>query len=85
MGYAARPALVIAVQRVAAQIASRAAELLMKLPWWVLSDPPPVREVLLKYGGYDNAGRQGAIAEIARAGAGEEALLWLCRKIPATP
>lgn len=82
MGYTARPALVTAAQSGSPQVASRAAELLMKLPWWVLSDPPEIRAILLKYGTYDNLGRQGAITEIARTGGGEAALLRLVQEEP---
>ena len=82
IGYSARPALVLAARSASPQIASRAADVLMKLPWWVLGDPPDVRDVLMKYGGLDNDGRKQAIQDLAILPGSEPALLRLVQDEP---
>jgi tetratricopeptide (TPR) repeat protein len=82
MGFRARPALVRAAQSGSPQVASRASELLMPMPWWVLNDPPGVRQKLLQYGSLNNNERMSAIGEIAIIPGSESALLRLAHDDP---
>jgi tetratricopeptide (TPR) repeat protein len=82
MGFAARPALVEAARSNSPQIASRAAEVLMKLPWWTLSDPDTVREQLIRYGNANNDERKQIIQQIFLTPGGEPALLRLVQEEP---
>jgi tetratricopeptide (TPR) repeat protein len=82
MGTAARPALVQAARSPSPQISSRAAEVLMRLPWWIPSDPDKVREELVKYGAGGNEDRKQVISELAIIPGGEPALLRLVQEEP---
>src|SRR2546423_9582329 len=82
MGAAARPALVKAAQGGSLQIASRATDLLMKLPWSIQSDPARVREALNGYGDANNDQRKNIIENLYKLSGAEPALLRLVQEEP---
>src|SRR5436190_623177 len=82
LGAAARPALVKAAQGGSLQIASRAADLLMKLPWFIAADPDRVREILTGYGDANNDERKNLIDKLCMVSDGEPALLRLVQEEP---
>src|SRR5437764_8471510 len=80
MGATARPALVMAAQGGSLQIASRATDLLMKLPWSIPSDPARVREALNGYGDANNDQRKIIIENLYKISGAEPALLRLVQE-----
>jgi predicted Zn-dependent protease len=82
MGATARPALVKAAQAGSLQIASRATDLLMKLPWSIASDPDRAREALGGYGDANNDERKNIIDKLATVPGAEPALLRLVQEEP---
>lgn len=82
LGYTARPMLVKAARGPSPQIASRASDLLMKLPWWVPADPPLVQQYLNGYGLADNDERINTIDKLAEVPGAEPALLRLTQEEP---
>jgi tetratricopeptide (TPR) repeat protein len=77
-----RPALVRAAQSTSPQISSRAAEILMKLPWYLPSDPPDVRRMLVVYGTGGIEQRAALMTEIGKMTGSEPALLRLAQEEP---
>ena len=82
IGDPARAELVQAARSDSPQIASRAAEVLMKLPWYAKSDPDDVRDKLAKYGAANNDDRKELIKQIVQDEGCEPALLRLARDDP---
>ncbi len=82
LGYTARPMLVKAARGPSPQISARAAELLMKLPWWVAGDPQIVQQYLNGYGTLNNEDRRDVVQRIADTSGGEPALLRLTQEEP---
>src|SRR2546421_10838275 len=82
LGAAARPALVKAAQGGSLQIASRATDLLMKLPWSIPSDPDRAKEALSGYGDANNDERKNIIDKLCTVSGGEPALLRLVQEEP---
>jgi hypothetical protein len=82
IGDPARQALVMAARSNSPQIASRASEILMKLPWWDKDDPDDVKDKLQKYGELSNEERAQALGEIAKVQSSEPALLRIAEDDP---
>lgn len=82
MGTKVRPELLKAVRSASPQIASRASEILMKLPWGQISDPAEARRALIAYGNLNNQQRCDLIDQIAGVPGVGPVLLRLAQEDP---
>jgi hypothetical protein len=82
IGTPARPELLKAAHSSAPEVASHASEILMKLHWWKISDPPDARRALITYGSLDNEHRADLIDQIAREPGAAPVLLRLAEEDP---
>ncbi len=84
-GVAARPSVLAATHAASPEIRTRAAELLLKLPWSKPTDPGEVQRVLNQYGQHDPAGRAHDVYTLANFSdrAGHPALVRLLTEDPA--
>lgn len=68
LGVEARPALIAASRANDPAISPVAARILMAIPWYRVSDPPPVQMLLRGYGELTEPGRIATIGQLARLG-----------------
>jgi len=71
IGDPARPAILKLIRSQDPGLRQEAAQILLKLPWSVPEDPPPVKQLLLRYGTPDVDQRREVVRDLAQLDRGE--------------